>query len=59
MDEGNIQCVYCGCSPCECSSLYPWCTTCCKLVGGYSNGEECPKCNTTLIPTKEKLNEYL
>lgn len=42
------QCPNCGCTPCECYDLYPYCHNCQKFAVGYDSGEACPDCNHIL-----------
>jgi hypothetical protein len=45
----NEQCDSCGCSPCECHDLYPYCDKCEKYQDDASRGDKCPNCGETLI----------
>ncbi len=40
-EESALQCHACGCRPCECHELYPFCDHCNRYMMGLDYGDTC------------------
>lgn len=52
------QCSNCGCTPCECYDLYPWCWKCAIFItdGDTNPGDRCPKCHRGTVLLSEQIS---